>query len=284
MIFILIHACLRPRDPSICAPAAPEPFHRVDRRLGTRVGSPRAGTGTGEQVKDSVQTLKPIVVEGKASGYSASVISSATKTATPLRDVPQAVTVISKKQIADQGMQGMADVVRYIPGVTMGQGEGNRDQPTIRGNGTTAAFFVDGIRDDVQYFRDLYNVERVEGLKGANALIFGRGTGGGVHQSGDQVRAVGAGPRADPAGRLLRQPAGRDGRGPGPVRERRVPGERDVRELRPLSPRRERRAVWNQSDGDDRCQRRGPGSPRATSTSRTIAPPTAASRRSPARR
>ncbi len=133
-----------------------------------------------EQVKDSVQTLKPIVVEGKASGYSASVISSATKTATALRDVPQAVTVISRKQIADQGMQGMADAVRYIPGVTMGQGEGNRDQPTIRGNGTTAAFFVDGIRDDVQYFRDLYNVERVEGLKGANALIFGRGTGGGV--------------------------------------------------------------------------------------------------------
>ncbi len=133
-----------------------------------------------EQVKDSVQMLKPIVVEGKASGYSAAVIHSATKTPTLLRDVPQAVTVISRKQIADQSMQGMADAVRYIPGVTMGQGEGNRDQPTIRGNGSTAAFFVDGIRDDVQYFRDLYNVERVEGLKGANALIFGRGTGGGV--------------------------------------------------------------------------------------------------------
>jgi catecholate siderophore receptor len=77
-------------------------------------------------------------------------------------------------------MQSMADVVRYVPGVVMGQGEGNRDQPTIRGNGTTASFFVDGVRDDVQYFRDLYNVERVEALKGANALIFGRGVGGGV--------------------------------------------------------------------------------------------------------
>jgi catecholate siderophore receptor len=62
----------------------------------------------------------------------------------------------------------------------MGQGEGNRDQPTIRGNGSTSTFFVNGVRDDVQYFRDLYNVERVEALKGANALIFGRGTGGGV--------------------------------------------------------------------------------------------------------
>jgi catecholate siderophore receptor len=77
-------------------------------------------------------------------------------------------------------MQGMADVARYVPGITMGQGEGNRDQPTIRGNSTTADFFVNGVRDDSQYFRDLYNVERVESLKGSNAMVFGRGGGGGV--------------------------------------------------------------------------------------------------------
>ena len=82
--------------------------------------------------------------------------------------------------IADQAMLGMADVTRNVPGVTMGQGEGNRDQLTMRGNNSTSTFFVDGMRDDVQYFRDLYNVERVEALKGPNALIFGRGTGGGV--------------------------------------------------------------------------------------------------------
>ncbi len=69
-----------------------------------------------EQAHDSVQMLQPIVVEAKAAGYSASVISSATKTHTLLRDVPQSVTVITRKLIADQGMQGMADVTRYIPG------------------------------------------------------------------------------------------------------------------------------------------------------------------------
>ncbi len=74
----------------------------------------------------------------------------------------------------------MADVVRYIPGVTMGQGEGHRDAPTIRGNSSTADFFVDGVRDDAQYLRDVYNVERVEALKGPNAMVFGRGGGGGV--------------------------------------------------------------------------------------------------------
>ncbi len=106
--------------------------------------------------------------------------SSATRTDTPLRDVPQAVSQVSRDLIVDQGMQGMTDVVRYMPGVGMAQGEGNRDTPILRGNSTTGDFFVDGIRDDVQYLRDLYNVERVEALKGPSAMIFGRGGAGGV--------------------------------------------------------------------------------------------------------
>ena len=126
-------------------------------------------------------TLPTIEVTGTAgAAYRATRTTTATKTDTPLRDVPQSATVITSEVIGDQGMQSMGDVTRYVPGVTMGQGEGNRDQPTIRGNNTTAGFFVDGMRDDVQYFRDLYNVDRVEALKGANALIFGRGVGGGV--------------------------------------------------------------------------------------------------------
>lgn len=126
-------------------------------------------------------TLPKIRVESAAADdYAAARTATATKTNTPLRDVPQSVTVVTHEVMADQAMQSMADVVRYVPGITMGQGEGNRDQPTIRGNGTTADFFVDGMRDDVQYFRDVYNVERVEALKGPNAMIFGRGGGGGV--------------------------------------------------------------------------------------------------------
>ena len=74
----------------------------------------------------------------------------------------------------------MADVLRYVPGATVGQGEGNRDQITLRGQNTTADFFIDGVRDDVQYYRSLYNIERVEILKGPFALIFGRGGSGGT--------------------------------------------------------------------------------------------------------
>jgi catecholate siderophore receptor len=107
-------------------------------------------------------------------------VSSATRTDTLLRDVPQSVSVVTRDLIADQRMQAIADVVRYVPGVGIAQGEGNRDTPIFRGNSSTSDFYVDGIRDDVQYFRDLYNVERVEALKGPNGMIFGRGGVGGV--------------------------------------------------------------------------------------------------------
>src|SRR6266498_2296060 len=113
-------------------------------------------------------------------GYQTSAISSPTKTLTALRDVPRSVTVISSEVIKDQLMQSIGDVVRYVPGITAIQGENNRDQLVIRGNSSSADFFLDGVRDDVQYYRDLYNLERLEALKGPNAMIFGRGGGGGV--------------------------------------------------------------------------------------------------------
>lgn len=128
--------------------------------------------------RDSGTTLDEVLVE--ATRYSTPATVTATKTDTALRDVPQSISVVTSDLIKDQSMRSMADVARYVPGFTMGQGEGHRDAPTLRGISTTADFFVDGARDDVQYFRDLYNAERIEVLKGPNAMIFGRGGGGGV--------------------------------------------------------------------------------------------------------
>ncbi len=112
--------------------------------------------------------------------YRVPVVTTATRTPTSLENVPQAITVVTSELLRDQLMTSLADVVRYVPGVTAVQGENNRDQLVIRGNPTTADFFVDGVRDDMQYLRDVYNLERVEALKGPNAMIFGRGGGGGV--------------------------------------------------------------------------------------------------------
>ena len=121
-----------------------------------------------------------IIVYGVPDGYDIEKTRTATKTETPLIDVPQTVTVLSREQLDDQGVESLNDALRYVPGVVLGQGEGHRDQITLRGQSTTADFFLDGLRDDAQYYRSLYNIDRVEVLKGANALIFGRGGGGGV--------------------------------------------------------------------------------------------------------
>lgn len=126
------------------------------------------------------QELTPILVTGESRGYRAIDSVTATKTETPLLNVPQSVNVITRPQLDDQALNSLGDVLRYVPGTTVGQGEGNRDQITLRGQNTTADFFLDGVRDDTQYYRGLYNLERVEVLKGPYALIFGRGGGGGI--------------------------------------------------------------------------------------------------------
>jgi catecholate siderophore receptor len=137
----------------------------------------------GNEAAASDPTLLPrvtVTAEHESDGYLTERSRTATKTDTPLLDVPQAVSVITRDLIEDQSMQSLADVARYVPGAGMAQGEGNRDTIILRGNSSTSDFFLDGVRDDIEYFRDLYNVDRVEVLKGPNAMIFGRGGAGGV--------------------------------------------------------------------------------------------------------
>jgi len=130
---------------------------------------------------EQIVTLPLIQVTADASNrYAATSTTTATKTNTLLRDVPQSITVITDDLIKDQSIRSLADAVRYVPGVGISQGEGNRDALVFRGNRSTGDFFIDGLRDDAEFFRDLYNIERIEVLKGANGMIFGRGGSGGV--------------------------------------------------------------------------------------------------------
>lgn len=106
--------------------------------------------------------------------------SVATKLDVPLRDVPQAVQVVGKELIREQGALEMKEVLRNVSGVATAQGEGRRDQFYIRGFDAMRDTLVDGMRDDSLYFRDLGNVERIEVLKGPAAALYGRGSAGGV--------------------------------------------------------------------------------------------------------
>ena len=105
---------------------------------------------------------------------------NALRTPTPIIDVPQSLSIVTAEQITQQGFTSIGDIINYTPGVNNSQGEGHRDAIVFRGVRSTADFFIDGARDDVQYYRPLYNLEQVEILRGPNALLFGRGGTGGI--------------------------------------------------------------------------------------------------------
>jgi len=105
---------------------------------------------------------------------------NALRTPTQIIDVPQSLTIITQDEILDRGWDSIAQIIDYTPGVNTSQGEGHRDAVVFRGVRSTADFFIDGVRDDVQYYRSLYNLQKVEILRGPNALLFGRGGTGGI--------------------------------------------------------------------------------------------------------
>ena len=135
------------------------------------------------------ESVEEIVVKGKVL-YSDQV--KALKTPTAIIDVPQSLSIVTDEDIRKQGIREIGDIVRYTPGVNTSQGEGHRDAVVFRGVRSTADFFQDGVRDDVQYYRSLYNVEQVEILRGPNALLFGRGGTGGILNRVTKKAEIGA--------------------------------------------------------------------------------------------
>lgn len=152
-----------------------EGFSSLSRRL--RVSPDEKDT---IELSLEIASTTAIVTVSDSDNLQGSTIFSATKTPTALRDIPQTISVVGKQRIAEQSFSSISDVVRYQAGISSPQGENNRDQLIIRGQNSSADFFLNGVRDDVQYYRDLYNLESVEILRGPNALVFGRGGGGGV--------------------------------------------------------------------------------------------------------
>ena len=129
------------------------------------------------------QQLPEVKVQGgrdAATGYNPPTATTASKIEAPLRDIPQTVNVVPKELMRDQAATSMQDALRNVPGVAFGHGDGQRDQVWIRGFSAIADQFVDGVRDDALYFRDLSNVERVEVLKGPASVLYGRGSSGGL--------------------------------------------------------------------------------------------------------
>ena len=120
-----------------------------------------------------------IVVTGEREGYTPTDTSAA-KTPAPLRDIPQSIAVVPAQVLLDQRALSLQDALKNVPGVSFAGGDGQRDQVNIRGFTAIADQFVNGFRDDALYFRDLSNTERVEVIKGPAAVLYGRGSSGGL--------------------------------------------------------------------------------------------------------
>ena len=130
----------------------------------------------------AVTTLPEVRVIGvqQLPPYQADTATGATRIAAPLRDIPQTVNVVTETLVEDQAARSLQDTLQNVPGVSFNIGDGQRDQVVIRGFEAIGDQYVDGLRDDALYYRDLSNLESVEVIKGPAAVLYGRGSSGGI--------------------------------------------------------------------------------------------------------
>lgn len=124
------------------------------------------------------QTLETIQVIGARPH--AQPATSATRTSTPLKDVPQSISAVTAQELQERNVRSLNEALETVPGVSLTMGEGRRDQVNIRGFGALFDQYLDGLRDDTPYYRDLANIERIEVLRGPASVLYGRGSGGGL--------------------------------------------------------------------------------------------------------
>lgn len=114
--------------------------------------------------------------------YKSDTATIGSKIEMPIRDIPQSVSVVKEELIESQNAFSLRDVLKNVSGLTIAAGEGGRtgDSITLRGFAANSDTYLDGVKDNGQYFRDTFFLERIEVLKGASSILFGRGSTGGV--------------------------------------------------------------------------------------------------------
>jgi iron complex outermembrane recepter protein len=174
---------------------APEPaLQRLLAGTGLRYQftSPNAVTLERQVAQESgtareAQQLAPIVVreEREATGYKVEQTTSATKTDTPLLDIPQSIEIIPREVIEDQGAVEVRDVLRNVSGITATNSSftGFADQINIRGFDASDNFVKNGLRRGnfgESLPQETANIERLEVLKGPASVLYGQLDPGGA--------------------------------------------------------------------------------------------------------
>lgn len=140
-----------------------------------------SSTARASDAAEAATSSESIIVSGvRETDTYAPKQTSAAKIPAELRDIPQTIDVVPEAILRDQRALSIQDALKNVPGVGLSHGDGQRDQVTIRGFSAISDQFVDGFRDDALYFRDLSNIERIEVIKGPAAVLYGRGSSGGL--------------------------------------------------------------------------------------------------------
>lgn len=137
--------------------------------------------------KPDAQTLAPITVKGSTEAPDSRDDlyinrSKIGKVNQELRDIPQSITIITEKLMADRDLFTLKDVLKNTAGVTFLAGEGGEEDIRLRGFSLAGSgdIYVDALRDPAFYNRDVFNFSSVEVLRGSASMLFGRGSTGGV--------------------------------------------------------------------------------------------------------
>lgn len=153
---------------------------------GAMLVAPVMAQTTTQSSSQGVSAMPTIPVEATAEGVPEGSFkadrAASTKYTAPLLDTPKTVSVITQQMIKETNATSLQEVLRGTPGITFGMGEGGTpegDHPFIRGFDSINNLLIDGVRDPSSQSRDMFNVERVDVVKGADSVYNGGGAVGG---------------------------------------------------------------------------------------------------------
>lgn len=119
-------------------------------------------------------------VRVRSGGFAAGVNTTTAHIPLSVLETPQQVQVLTASLLRSRAVESMKQALEVIPAVGLQLGEGRRDNFYIRGFNAQSDMYIDGVRDDAQYYRDLSNTERIEVIEGPAAALYGRGSSGGL--------------------------------------------------------------------------------------------------------
>ena len=177
----------RPTNTGHRSSQRPQQCHKSHRKQPHRLVTPTVAftvalTGATALAQDTeILTAPPVEVREQRPSYLVPNLGLS-KFPEPIQDIPQTINVVPEQLMQEQGVSTLQDALRNVTGISIQAGEGGGAQGnnlSIRGFNARNDIFLDGIRDQGSYFRDVFNLEAIEVLKGPTALYFGRGTTGG---------------------------------------------------------------------------------------------------------